>query len=87
MLLCCQAAALSSLLPLAAQACRSANCPSSARSQDKGKVIDKSKHHVLTAAHPSGLSANRGFFGCRHFSQTNRLLEKDGQLPIDWCIE
>lgn len=55
--------------------------------QDKGKVIDKSKHHVLTAAHPSGLSANRGFFGCRHFSQTNRLLEKDGQLPIDWCIE
>lgn len=53
--------------------------------QEKGKVIDRRKHHVLTAAHPSGLSANRGFFGCRHFSQTNKLLERSGQLPIDWC--
>lgn len=40
---------------------------------------------MLTAAHPSGLSANRGFFGCRHFSQANALLQKGGQLPIDWC--
>jgi uracil DNA glycosylase len=55
--------------------------------QEKGKVIDKSKHHVLACAHPSGLSASRGFFGCRHFSQANQLLEKEGQLPIDWCIE
>lgn len=57
------------------------------RSQEKGKVIDKSRHHVLTAAHPSGLSASRGFFGCRHFSAANRLLEQEGQEPIDWCIE
>jgi len=46
-------------------------------------VIDRSKHHVLTAAHPSGLSASRGFFGCRHYSQANALLQKGGQLPID----
>jgi uracil DNA glycosylase len=50
-------------------------------------VIDKSKHHVLTAAHPSGLSAHRGFFGCKHFSQANALLEQQGQAPIDWQIE
>jgi uracil-DNA glycosylase len=56
--------------------------------QEKGKVIDKSKrHHVLTAAHPSGLSAARGFFGCRHFSKCNDLLRAEGALPIDWCIE
>lgn len=51
-------------------------------------MIDKSRrHHVLTAAHPSGLSAHRGFFGCKHFSAANRLLEAQGDLPIDWCIE
>ena len=50
-------------------------------------MIDKGKHHVLTAAHPSGLSASRGFFGCRHFSKANQLLEADGKLPIDWCID
>lgn len=55
--------------------------------QDKGKHIDKSRHHVLTAAHPSGLSAHRGFFGCRHFSKANALLQQEGQVPIDWCIE
>lgn len=56
--------------------------------QEKGKVIDRSRgHHVLTAAHPSGLSASRGFFSCRHFSQANALLQEGGQLPIDWCIE
>lgn len=55
--------------------------------QDKGKHIHKQRHHVLTAAHPSGLSASRGFFGCRHFSATNRLLQQQDQLPIDWCIE
>lgn len=55
--------------------------------QEKGKVIDRSKHTVLTAAHPSGLSASRGFFGCKHFSQCNALLEKQGLLPIDWCID
>lgn len=55
--------------------------------QDKGKVIDRKKHVVLTSAHPSGLSAHRGFFGCRHFSQTNDHLVSKGELPIDWCIE
>jgi uracil-DNA glycosylase len=55
--------------------------------QEKGKVIDRSKHTVLTAAHPSGLSASRGFFGCKHFSQCNALLEGQGLLPIDWCID
>lgn len=55
--------------------------------QDKARVICPSSHHVLTAAHPSGLSANRGFFGCRHFSKANELLQKEGQLPIDWQIE
>ena len=42
---------------------------------------------VLQAPHPSPLSAYRGFFGCRHFSQTNRFLEEHGVEPIDWQIE
>ncbi|THU58391.1 hypothetical protein C4D60_Mb03t13750 [Musa balbisiana] len=50
------------------------------------KLIDGSKHRILRAAHPSGLSANRGFFGCRHFSETNRALEKLGLSPIDWKL-
>ncbi|GMH07084.1 hypothetical protein Nepgr_008924 [Nepenthes gracilis] len=54
--------------------------------QEKHRLIDESKHHLLKAAHPSGLSANRGFFGCRHFSQTNRILEKNGESPIDWQL-
>jgi len=54
--------------------------------QDKAKLIDPSWHHILMSAHPSGLSANRGFFGCRHFSKTNALLKKDGQEPIDWQV-
>lgn len=54
--------------------------------QEKTRLIDESKHHILRAAHPSGLSANRGFFGCRHFSQTNQLLEKMGLSPIDWQL-
>jgi uracil-DNA glycosylase len=52
--------------------------------QDKGKVIDRSKHHVLTAAHPSPFSANNGFFGCKHFSKTNEYLKSIGEKPIDW---
>ena len=51
---------------------------------DKAQLIDRSKHHVLTAPHPSPLSAYRGFFGCRHFSKTNELLTRQGQPPIDW---
>lgn len=42
------------------------------------------RHHVLQAVHPSPLSAHRGFFGCRHFSKANELLEKSGKSPIDW---
>ncbi|XP_042392891.1 uracil-DNA glycosylase, mitochondrial-like [Zingiber officinale] len=54
--------------------------------QEKSRMIDGSKHHILKAAHPSGLSANRGFFGCRHFSQTNQILEKLGLSPIYWQL-
>ncbi|EOY01142.1 Uracil dna glycosylase isoform 1 [Theobroma cacao] len=54
--------------------------------QEKSRLIDQKKHHILKAAHPSGLSANRGFFGCRHFSRTNQLLEQMGIPPIDWQL-
>ncbi|XP_031496159.1 uracil-DNA glycosylase, mitochondrial-like isoform X1 [Nymphaea colorata] len=54
--------------------------------QEKTRLIDVSKHHVLKSAHPSGLSAHRGFFGCRHFSRTNQILEAAGLLPIDWQL-
>lgn len=50
----------------------------------KRKLIDSSRHFVLTAPHPSPLSAYRGFFGCRHFSQTNNMLIQQGLQPIDW---
>ena len=55
--------------------------------QTKIKMLDNPKHLILTAPHPSPLSAYRGFFGCRHFSQTNDFLEKNGITPIDWQIE
>ncbi|KAB1212221.1 Uracil-DNA glycosylase [Morella rubra] len=54
--------------------------------QVKLRLIDDTKHHILKAAHPSGLSANRGFFGCRHFSRTNQILEQMGITPIDWQL-
>lgn len=54
--------------------------------QQKIQLIDASKHFILTAPHPSPLSAFRGFFGCRHFSQTNELLARSGQTPIDWRL-
>ena len=50
----------------------------------KKALIDQTKHHVLTAPHPSPLSAYRGFFGCKHFSQCNNLLQQQGLEPIDW---
>lgn len=50
----------------------------------KGAIIDRNRHLVLTAPHPSPLSAYRGFFGCRHFSAANRWLESHGQSTIDW---
>lgn len=52
----------------------------------KRDLIDQSKHFVLTAPHPSPLSAARGFFGCRHFSQTNNLLTQMGKEPIRWDL-
>jgi uracil-DNA glycosylase len=52
----------------------------------KRELIDETKHYVLTAAHPSPLSAARGFFGCRHFSKTNALLVSMGKSPIDWQL-
>lgn len=50
----------------------------------KGAFIDKSRHLVLTAPHPSPLSAYRGFFGCRHFSKANAWLKEHGQAEIKW---
>jgi uracil-DNA glycosylase len=52
--------------------------------QQKGAIVDAARHHVLTAAHPSPYSAANGFFGCRHFSRANALLEADGQDAVDW---
>ncbi len=54
--------------------------------QGKAALIDGSKHHILTAAHPSPFSAYNGFFGCRHFSKTNDILMKQGLDPIDWDV-
>ncbi len=50
----------------------------------KSKLIDESKHHILTAPHPSPLSSYRGFFGCKHFSKTNEILKSLGKKPINW---
>ena len=55
--------------------------------QSKIPMLTNSKHLILKAPHPSPLSAYRGFFGCRHFSQANAFLEKNGIAPIDWQIE
>ncbi|SMY37325.1 uracil-DNA glycosylase [Photobacterium andalusiense] len=57
-----------------------------AHAQKKGKKIDANRHHVLTSAHPSPLSAYRGFFGCRHFSAANALLIAMNKTPIDWQL-
>ena len=54
--------------------------------QKKGAMIDRSKHLVLSAPHPSPLSAHRGFMGCKHFSQCNQYLEQTAQVPIDWSV-
>jgi uracil-DNA glycosylase len=55
-----------------------------AYAQKKGEIIDRSKHCVLTAPHPSPFSANRGFLGCRHFSMANAYLKQKGFSPINW---
>ena len=54
--------------------------------QKKGAAIDSSRHCVLKAPHPSPLSAYRGFFGCKHFSQANAYLQARGQTPVDWRL-
>ena len=50
----------------------------------KKSLINASKHCILTAPHPSPLSSYRGFFGCKHFSQTNTYLTSKGKTPIEW---
>jgi uracil-DNA glycosylase len=53
----------------------------------KRSLIDTSRHHVLTSVHPSPLSAHRGFFGCRHFSQVNSLLRQQGIEEVNWNLD
>ena len=55
--------------------------------QTKLSMLNNKKHLILTAPHPSPLSAYRGFFGCRHFSRANEFLVANGEKPIDWQIE
>lgn len=54
--------------------------------QKKGALIDRERHCVLTAPHPSPLSAHRGFIGCGHFSAANDYLQRQGMSPIDWSL-
>lgn len=54
--------------------------------QRKGRLIDTQRHHVLSAVHPSPLSAYRGFIGCGHFSAANAWLQREGMAPIDWSL-
>lgn len=53
---------------------------------EKQSLIDETKHFILKAAHPSPLSAYKGFFGCKHFSKTNELLMSHNKSPIDWKL-
>ncbi len=55
--------------------------------QSKIPMLTNPRHLILKAPHPSPLSAYRGFFGCRHFSQANEFLQKNGVKEIDWQIE
>lgn len=57
------------------------------QAQEKEKLVNQSRHFILKAPHPSPLSAHRGFFGCRHFSQTNEILRQIGRMPINWQIQ
>jgi len=54
--------------------------------QKKGKIVDRSKHTVLEAAHPSPMAGNKGFEGCNHFATVNELLQERGESPIVWKI-
>lgn len=55
-----------------------------AYAQKKGEIIDRNRHLVLMAAHPSPFSADRGFFGCRHFSKANHYLTSKGLSEVNW---
>lgn len=55
-----------------------------AQAQKKAALIDQTKHHILTSAHPSPLSAKQGFFGSQPFSQANTFLQSQGRSPINW---
>jgi uracil-DNA glycosylase len=55
-----------------------------AYAQKKGAIIDASRHHILKAAHPSPFAADKGFFGCKHFSKANAYLREQGKQEIDW---
>ncbi len=57
-----------------------------AHAGNKSSLIDADKHLILTAPHPSPLSAWRGFFDCQHFSKANAYLQTHGQSPIDWQL-
>ena len=57
-----------------------------AHAQSKKKLIDASKHLILTAVHPSPLSAYKGFLGCGHFGLANKFLEQNGRAPIEWRL-
>jgi len=57
-----------------------------AYAKQKGAAIDRKKHCVLEASHPSPLSAHRGFLGCGHFGQANRFLTSQGRPPINWAL-
>lgn len=57
-----------------------------AKAKNKAKVADPKKQILLKAAHPSGLSASKGFFGCKHFIEVNKLLAQIGKEPINWQL-
>ena len=54
--------------------------------QKKTVLINTKKHHILSTTHPSPFSAYRGFFGCKHFSKTNKILIDNNQQPINWKL-
>ena len=58
-----------------------------ANAREKARLITNPAHLILTAAHPSPLSAYNGFFGCRHFSKANEFLRNSGAVEIDWTVD
>ena len=54
--------------------------------QNKSKLIEKSKHHILMSSHPSPLSSYRGFLGCKHFSECNEILKRENKTEINWQL-